>query len=120
MGRRRYDSNKPCRVTWLEAELLLTAGFTKTRNRKVCSRATASRLSLRSLTRMDLQLTLWDARSTAAPLHAETLDASPAMLIPLYDADSKVCPPSSVGAIACNRRKVAAAKTKATLRQRPN
>jgi hypothetical protein len=91
-------------VTWLEAELLLTAGFSKMRDRKVWCGASPSpsRRALHSrhrfhavysdTDRMPLQLSVWDARSTAAPLHVETLEASSAMLVPLYDADSKVRP----------------------------
>ncbi|KAJ3060167.1 Coronin-7, partial [Rhizoclosmatium hyalinum] len=62
-----HAGTKPSKVIWIDSETFLTAGFSKTRDR---------------------ELSLWDARSTNAPVTTYKLDSSTGLLIPLYDPDS--------------------------------
>ncbi|XP_033631457.1 coronin-7-like [Asterias rubens] len=65
-----HGGNKETRVCWLgDADFILTSGFNKLRDREVC---------------------IWDQRKFVKPVASQDFDRSTGIMLPLYDADTKM------------------------------
>ncbi|CAE1312014.1 CORO7 [Acanthosepion pharaonis] len=65
-----HIGQKESRVAWLgNKNMIISTGFDSMRQRQIC---------------------VWDLKNTSAPLSTQSLDTSPGILIPLFDADTNM------------------------------